>query len=188
MPYYLKSWERERPIVNLKNAEFILTREKGRGREKNEWQAWNWKSDPVSAAVPHIYCLIRPGQRFSGYLRKGRSVPEDKPAAGGANISAACEDGFRQGVKELSDEEKKTWLDPQTQTEVLSDWHRPTQTFQSTINCTMGVFTMLMLHIDCDFFTICFFQAAASPFTCHDEDEQLISSLLYCRRIWFTPF
>lgn len=144
MPYYLKSWERERPIVNLKNAEFILTSEKGRGREKNKTRVAGMKLEkwPCSAAVPHIYCLIWPGQRFSGYLRKGRSVPEDKPAASGANISAACEDGFRQGVKELSDEEKKTWLEPQTQTVALSDRHKPIPMFQSTINCTMGVFNI----------------------------------------------
>lgn len=81
-------------------------------RKRPEWKPWNWKSDPVSAAVPHSYRQIWLGQRFSGYLRKGRSVPEDKTAASSANISAACEDDFRQKVKELSDEEKKTWLDP----------------------------------------------------------------------------
>lgn len=42
-PYYLKSWEQEWPIVNLKDAKFILTSEKGRGREKNKTRVTGMK-------------------------------------------------------------------------------------------------------------------------------------------------
>lgn len=165
-----------------------MKKAEGERRIRPEWQAWNWKSDPVSAAVPHIYCLIWPGQRFSGYLRKGRSVPEDRPAASGANISAACEDGFRQGVKELSDEEKTTWLEPQTQTVALSDRHKPIRTFQSTINCTMGVFNSVdashwlwflhyLLFPSCSFSIYVWWWRWTAYF--------LSASL---QAIWFTPF